>query len=208
MFTGIVQAQAKVQELLHRGEIVTARVSFPSGFLSGVVVGASISIHGCCLTVTEHRGDEALFDMVSETLSRTSFKTLRAGDLVNAERSLKFGDEVGGHMLSGHVDTVATIKQLSKFEHSRVVTFHIPSEWSKYVFEKGYIALNGASLTVTHVDRVASTFMVSLIPETLAKTTFGTAKEGDLVNVEIDRATQAIVDTVERVLADRQLGEK
>jgi riboflavin synthase len=156
--------------------------------------------------VTEARGDEALFDMVPETLTRTSFRALKAEDMINAERSLKFGDEVGGHILSGHVDAVATISRLEKLEHSRVVTFHIPAEWSKYIFEKGYVAVNGASLTITHVDRKASTFTISLIPETLAKTTFGAAKEGDLANIEIDRTTQAIVDTVERVLLERQLG--
>lgn len=205
MFTGIVQAQGRVQDILSRGEVVTVRVDFSSGFLAGVVTGASISIHGCCLTVTEHRGDEAVFDMVPETLSRASFKTLKVGDRVNAERSLKFGDEVGGHILSGHVDTVATIKRIAKAEHSWVVTLQIPSEWTKYVFEKGYVGVNGASLTVTTVDRGASTFAIALIPETLAKTTFGAAKEGDLANIEIDRTTQAIVDTVERVLDTRKV---
>lgn len=204
MFTGIVQGQARVQEIVARGEIVTARFAFPPGFLSNVTVGASISIHGCCLTVTEFRGEEAVLDMVPETLSRTSFKTLKAGDLVNAERSLKFGDEVGGHILSGHVDTVATIKKIETFEHSRNVTFQIPSEWIKYVFEKGYVGINGASLTVTTVDRKAATFAIALIPETLAKTTFGTAQEGDRANIEIDRTTQAIVDTVERVMAQQK----
>ena len=204
MFTGIVQAQARVQEILPRGEIVTVRIAFPAGFLNGVVIGASISIHGCCLTVTESHGEEALFDMVPETLSRTAFKTLKVGDLVNAERSLKFGDEVGGHILSGHVDTVATIAQILKLEHSRVVRFQIPNDWIKYVFEKGYVAINGASLTVTNVDRGASTFAISLIPETLAKTTFGISHEGDLANIEIDRTSQAIVDTVERVLANQK----
>ncbi len=204
MFTGIVQAQARVAEIVARGEVVTARFVFPQGFLSGVAIGASISIHGCCLTVTHAQGDEALFDLVPESLARTSLKTLKAGDLVNAERSLKFGDEVGGHILSGHVDTVATIVRQERFEHSRVVTFQVPSDLIKYIFEKGYIGVNGASLTITQVDRAASTFKISLIPETLAKTTFGAAHEGDLANIEIDRTTQAIVDTVERVLMNRK----
>jgi len=203
MFTGIVQAQGRVVASTQRSDIVTLRVSFPTGFLANVTLGASISIHGCCLTVTETRGDEVSFDMVPETLSRTSFQNLKVGDLVNAERSLKFGDEVGGHILSGHVDTVATIARIDKLEHSRIVTFRVPQEWIKFVFEKGYIAINGASLTVTGVDRKAATFTVSLIPETLSKTTFGAAQEGDLANIEIDRATQAIVETVERVLAER-----
>lgn len=203
MFTGIVQALAKVVSVSQRGDVVTLRLSFPSNFLEGIAVGASVSIHGCCLTVTGAQGNEAGFDMVPETLSRTSFKGLKTGDLVNVERSLKFGDEVGGHVLSGHVDTVATISHIEKLENSRVVVFKVPHEWIKYVFEKGYIAVNGASLTITHVDRAAATFKISLIPETLAKTTFGAAQAGDLAHIEIDRNTQVIVETVERVLAER-----
>jgi len=203
MFTGIVQAQARVAKIERKTDIVTVHLSFPVGYLDGITVGASVSVHGCCLTVTSNGGNEATFDMVPETIARTSFKNLKEGELVNVERSLRFGDEVGGHILSGHVDTVATIAQVERFDHSRVLTFQLPAEWTKYVFEKGYVALNGASLTITHVDRAAARFKVSLIPETLAKTTFGAAGDGDLVNVEIDRSTQAIVDTVERVLAQR-----
>ena len=204
MFTGIVQVQARVAAVTPKSDIVTLRMAFPAAFLKDIAIGASVSIHGCCLTVTAIHGDEADFDMVPETLDRTSFKVLKVGALVNAERSLRFGDEVGGHILSGHIDTVATISHIETFEHSRVVTFQLPQEWIKYVFEKGYVALNGASLTVTHVDRSVGTFKVSLIPETLAKTTFGKAVAGDLVNIEIDRTTQAIVDTVERVVAQQR----
>jgi len=203
MFTGIVQAQALVRRIEPKGDIVTLTLKFPTDYLSGIAVGASVSVHGCCLTVTSFTQTEATFDMVPETISRTSFKHLQEGDLVNVERSLKFGDEVGGHILSGHVDVAASITKIEKLQHSRIVTFQLPAEWTKYVFEKGYVALNGASLTITHVDRDSSRFKISLIPETLAKTTFGGAKEGDAVNVEIDRSTQAIVDTVERVLAQR-----
>lgn len=203
MFTGIVQAQARVVRIERKSDIVTIRLGFPDGFLASITIGASVSVHGCCLTVTSFQGDEATFDMVPETLVRTSFKNLKEGGLLNVERSLKFGDEVGGHILSGHVDVVATVARIERLEHSRVVTFQVPAEWTKYIFEKGYIALNGASLTITGVDRAASRCTISLIPETLAKTTFGTVAVGDDVNVEIDRSTQAIVDTVERVLAQR-----
>jgi len=204
MFTGIVQVQGRVAAITTKSDIVTLRMAFPEGFLKEIAIGASVSIHGCCLTVTAIHGNEADFDMVPETLARTSFKALKVGDIVNAERSLRFGDEVGGHILSGHIDTVATIANIEQFEHSRVVTFQLPTEWVKYVFEKGYVAVNGASLTITHVDRVDGTFKISLIPETLAKTTFGNAVVGDAANIEIDRTTQAIVDTVERVVAQQR----
>lgn len=204
MFTGIVQALAVVTTIERKSDIVTITLKFPARYLEGIAVGASVSVHGCCLTVTSFNGSEATFDMVPETIARTSFKDLHEGDSVNVERSLRFGDEVGGHILSGHVDVVATIANVENLEHSKVMTFQLPSEWTKYVFEKGYVALNGASLTITGVDRGRCCFTVSLIPETLAKTTFGAAKPGDPVNVEIDRSTQAIVDTVERVLAEHR----
>ena len=203
MFTGIVQAQALVQRVERKGDIVTIALKFPGDYLKGIAIGASVSVHGCCLTVTSFTQTEATFDMVPETISRTSFKNLHEGDFVNVERSLKFGEEVGGHILSGHVDVVASIAKIEKLEQSQIMTFQLSTAWTKYVFEKGYVAVNGASLTITRVDRDSSRFTISLIPETLAKTTFGVAKEGDDVNVEIDRSTQAIVDTVERVLAQR-----
>ncbi|MEY4669065.1 MAG: Riboflavin synthase alpha chain [Pseudomonadota bacterium] len=208
MFTGIVQALAQVVGIQRKADIVALQLKFPANYLEGIAIGASVSVQGCCLTVTAYKEAEAAFDMVPETISRTSFSNLKEGDVVNVERSLKFGDEVGGHILSGHVDVVASIVAIEKFEHSRVVTFQLPDGWIKYVFEKGYIALNGASLTITDVVRDVSQFKVSLIPETLAKTTFGSAKVGDRVNVEIDRNTQAIVDTVERVLAQRGANER
>lgn len=204
MFTGIVQGIATVQSIVSTAEIVTLTISFPKEFTQGITQGASVSIHGCCLTVVSINGDTLSFDLVPETMARTSFKNLREGSVVNAERSLKFGDEVGGHLLSGHVDVVGAIADLRKLELSHEVTFKIPTSAIKYVFEKGYIAINGASLTVTRVDRSTGEFRVSLIPETLAKTTFGAAVLGDSVNIEIDRTTQAIVDTVERVLERRE----
>ena len=207
MFTGIVQEIARVSSIKRSADIVTLRLAFPAGFLSGIQQGASVSVHGCCLTVTGIFGDELTFDLVPETVARTSFKNLNEGTPLNVERSLKFGDEVGGHILSGHVDVVASISNIEKLEHSRIVTFKVPVSSIKYIFEKGYVAINGASLTVTHVDRKTGAFKVSLIPETLIKTTFGSSAVGDEVNIEVDRTTQAIVETVEMVLAQRELSK-
>lgn len=204
MFTGIVQGIATVQSVVSTSEIVTLTLAFPAGFSKGITQGASVAVHGCCLTVVLIGNDTLSFDAVPETMARTSFKNLKEGSKVNVERSLKFGDEVGGHLLSGHVDTVGSIADIRKFELSKEVTFKVPLGMIKYIFEKGYIAINGASLTVTKVDRATGEFRVSLIPETLAKTTFGEAVPGDLVNIEVDRTTQAIVDTVELVLARRE----
>lgn len=206
MFTGIVQGVASIESVQARGDIVTWSVQFPCGALSGVSQGASISLDGCCLTVTGlPGGDRASFDLVPETIARTAFKDVRPGSILNYERSLRFGDEVGGHVLSGHVDFVAQVASVEELGESRVVVFGCPIEWTRYLFTKGYIALNGTSLTLTAVDKEKGQFSVSLIPETLAKTTFGSAKHGGQINVEVDRSTQAIVETVERVL--REMGD-
>ena len=205
MFTGIVQGVATVTSVIKRGDLVTWTVEFPHGALTGVALGASISLDGCCLTVTTLPDDRhAAFDLVPETIARTAFRGVKEGSVVNFERSLRFGDEIGGHLLSGHVDFVGRVSAVEVLDQSRVVTFSCEPAWTKYLFTKGYVALNGTSLTLTHVDKKVGEFRVSLIPETLAKTTFGQAHVGTLINVEIDRTTQAIVETVERVMQEME----
>jgi riboflavin synthase len=158
------------------------------------------------LTVTSFSEREASFDLVPETIARTTFAKVGVGSTLNFERSLKFGDEVGGHILSGHVDVVADVRDVVILQDSRVITFRVDPAWTKYLFVKGYVAVNGASLTLTHVDAVSGECTISLIPETLAKTNLGELSTGCRVNIEIDRSTQAIVDTVGRVIAERGLG--
>lgn len=205
MFTGIVQGVATLESVTDRGGVVTWTVSFPSGALAGISQGASVSLDGCCLTATGLLGaDRATFDLVPETLARTSFAKAAKGSRLNFERSLRFGDEVGGHILSGHVDFVAEVASVRELGESRVVAFRCSPDWTRYLFTKGYVALNGTSLTLTAVDKAAGEFSISLIPETLAKTTFGQSTAGLLINVEVDRSTQAIVETVERVV--REMG--
>jgi riboflavin synthase len=206
MFTGIVQGIATLESVVSTSEIATFTVSFPDNGLQGIEIGASVSLDGCCLTVTSTQGNRATFDLVPETLQRSALGSLAAGAELNFERSLRFGDEVGGHVLSGHVDVVAEIVALEVLHNSRNVTFRVPAAWSKYLFEKGYVALNGASLTLTRVNRATGEFGVSLIPETLAKTTFNRKAVGARINVEIDRNTQVIVETVERIMAEQANG--
>lgn len=202
MFTGIVQGVAEIKFIRQERDITRLEVVFPKGALWNVQQGASVSINGCCLTVTGFSNDEASFDLVPETMTRTMFHTLKEGARINFERSLKFGDEVGGHVLSGHVDVVAELVKLETLHESRVVTFKVSPEWTKYLFTKGYIAVQGASLTLTDVDKDQGLFTISLIPETLAKTTFGEMRVGALANIEVDRTTQVIVDTVERMMRE------
>lgn len=205
MFTGIVQGMASVVSIHRTSDCMRLAVLFPEGALEFVQQGASISLDGCCLTVTSFSQCQASFDLVPETISRTTFSEVTVGSVLNFERSLKFGDEVGGHILSGHVDVIAEIRDVAVLEDSRVITLRVNPQWTKYLFVKGYVAVNGASLTLTHVDKASGECKISLIPETLAKTNLGQLSSGRLVNIEIDRSTQAIVDTVERVMAEREL---
>lgn len=203
MFTGIVQGVATLETVVTKGDIVTWTTTFPAGALQGISQGASVSLDGCCLTVSGlPGGDRATFDLVPETIARTAFEKAGPGYRLNYERSLRFGDEVGGHILSGHVDFVAEVASVQDLGESRVVLFRCPASWTRYLFTKGYVALNGTSLTLTAVDKEKGEFAVSLIPETLAKTTFGQTAVGLPVNVEIDRTTQAIVETVERLIGE------
>ncbi len=123
--------------------------------------------------------------------------------MVNLERSAKRDAEIGGHVLSGHVIGTATVTRIERTENNCRMTFTGKPAWTKYIFDKGFLALNGASLTVAAIDRAQHAFSVNLIPETLQRTNFSLLSEGDEVNVEVDQQTRVIVDTVERVIAER-----
>ena len=207
MFTGIVQGIARVVALRDRPGLRSFTLQFPAGFCAGLEIGASVAIDGACLTVTALPGpDTADFDVMQQTLALTTLGALREGSRINAERSAREGVEIGGHILSGHVDAQATVATIRRPENNHVLRFAVPAPWMRYVFGKGFIAVNGASLTVAEAGREpggSGWFEVWLIPETLRMTTFGDKLEGDTVNLEIERQTQVIVDTVERMLEER-----
>ena len=192
MFTGIVQGLGEVISF----EDGSLCVEIPQ--LDDIEQGASIAIDGVCLTVSGFTEERVWFDVVEETLDITTLASLTAGDLVNFERAAKVGDEIGGHEMSGHVSCTATIESHA----DGMMRFSIAGKWMKYVTAKGFIAIDGCSLTV--VDPDATGFSVALIPETLSRTRFGSKVPGDEVNIEIDAKTQAVVDTVERLM---QAGE-
>ncbi|HVR29926.1 MAG TPA: riboflavin synthase subunit alpha [Thermoanaerobaculia bacterium] len=202
MFTGIVQGSCPVVRIVERPGLRTLLVDLPETLLRGLETGASVAVSGVCLTVTAITPEGVAFDAIQETQDRTTLRELRPGDRVNVERSARAGDEVGGHELSGHVDGTAEITAVERPPGNHVVTFRAPRELLRYVFPKGFIALDGCSLTVVDVNRDASTFTVHLVPETLRVTTFGDKRPGDRVNLEIERRTQAIVDTVREVVRD------
>lgn len=203
MFTGIVKGLGRIIGIQQRSGLVTFDIELPAGAGIDLEIGASVAVDGVCLTVTSTRDGRATFDVMQETLARTTLGELQQGSAVNIERAARDGAEIGGHPLSGHVDCVVQVADVQTPENNRVLTLAVPAPWIRYVFAKGYIALNGASLTVAHVDKRASTFTVWLIPETLRMTTFGEKTPGARINMEIDRSTQVTVDTIRDFLEER-----
>ncbi|WP_035801348.1 riboflavin synthase [Dasania marina] len=203
MYTGIVQGAFTVTQLQRLPGLLTVTVQLNASLLEDLLIGASVSIDGVCLSVTGMVGEDVSFDIMQQTLDVTTLADLRVGYSVNIERSAKQGVEVGGHILSGHIDSSAQLVAIAEPENNRFVTYQLPAQLMKYVFEKGFIAINGCSLTVAKIDRAKQQFTVCYIPETLRVTTHGSKHIGDSVNIEIDRQTQTIVDTVERVLSSQ-----
>ncbi len=179
-------------------------VELPIDMLPELALGASVAHNGCCLTVTHIEGNRVSFDLMKETLRLTNLGDINVGDKVNLERAAKFSDEIGGHLMSGHIICTAEIAKIYTSENNRQIWFRMPSEdLMKYVLHKGFIGIDGISLTIGEV--VGNRFCVHLIPETLSRTTLGKKRLGHRVNIEIDPQTQAVVDTVERVLAQRNI---
>jgi len=201
VFTGIVQDLVCVLSVEHESDI--SRLAIDLGeHTDKLQLGASVAVNGTCLTVTRVQQGTVCFDVIVETLRTTNLGVIQAGDYVNIERSFRVGDEVGGHILSGHVTATAELMAKNVAGHDHILCFKLDQNWLKYVFHKGFIALDGASLTVSNLDRQNNTFTVSLIPETLARTTLGQLKVGDSVNVEVDSQTLATVETLERIVQD------
>ena len=197
MFTGIVQGTAKVVEIDNKESINTIFIDLPN--VQFLEIGASVSIDGVCLTVTQINNSIVSFDVIQETLSRTTLGDLEVDSIVNYERSLKFGDEIGGHLLSGHIIATGLVGDKVESGDGLDLSILVPSSIEKYIIEKGYVAIDGISLTIGDVTN--SRFNLHIIPETIRQTTINSKQVGDAVNIEIDSTTQTIVSTVERVMA-------
>lgn len=203
MFTGIVQGTAPIISITERANFRTHVMKFTPELLVGLETGASVAHNGCCLTVTKIEGENVSFDLIKETLRLTNLGELKEGDVVNIERAAKYGDEIGGHVVSGHIVTTAEISKIFTSEDNHQVWLSVYDKTlMKYILHKGFVAIDGISLTVG--DVINNRFCVHLIPETLARTTLGSKRLGHKVNIEIDPQTQAIVDTVERVLHQKE----
>ncbi len=206
MFTGIVQNVFEISNIERKPGLHTLEIIFESS-LENLEIGASVAIDGVCMTVTSIERNRVKFDAMQETLNKTTLSRLQIGDYVNIERSFKHGDEIGGHLVSGHVEGTTEITDIRHFENNCVLQFKCRVEWMKYIASKGFITLNGASLTIVNA-KPEGTFEIHFIPETLKKTTFSSKKVNDLVNLEIDNQTRLIVGTVERYLKNNNISQQ
>ena len=210
MFSGIVEGVARLQSISEKQGHLEWEIHLPAGAAKGLEIGASVALNGVCLTATGIKADIVTFDLITETLERSSLGALVEGSSLNYERSMKFGDEVGGHLVSGHIMATGTVEEIVFVNSPDTVSKTAVSiikphpSVSEYIFEKGYIAIDGISLTVGKINPNGS-FYLHIIPETLRRTTLGSKTKGDLVNIEIDAITQATVDTVRRMLKEDRL---
>jgi riboflavin synthase len=206
MYSGIVQGVARVNKIILERDFGSLIIERSLDCLKNIESGGSISIDGICLTVASYTNNEVSFDLSFETIRTTNIKMLRLGSLVNVETPLNFGEPNGGHNISGHIDGVAEVSAINASEHNFQIIFEIDPKLGRFIFEKGFISLNGCSLTLNGVNKKGkqqkTEFSVWLIPETLKRTNIKALKIGDLVNIEVERQTQVIVTTITDLLSD------
>ena len=199
MFTGIVKGIRKISWVSDIEGGRKLRIQLDN-FSENLEHGASVAVNGVCLTAVKISPGWAEFDIIQETLNRSNLSDLKSGDPVNIERACSYGDEVGGHHVSGHIDCIGIIKKIYNSPNNRDVTICCDKQWLAYLIPKGWITVDGVSLTV--VDVGDNWFSVSLIPETLRQTVFGLKTEGQKVNLEFDHTVKVIVNTIERILPE------
>jgi riboflavin synthase len=196
MFSGLITVDGRVAAVdgdLERG--MTLTLDAPGAIADGVALGDSIAVNGACLTVVAFDERTLRFDVVPETVARTGFDALRPGDLVNVELSLRLGDRLGGHLVYGHVDDTATIVSKEREGQGYRLILALPPALAPYVVEKGYVTIDGVSLTVASVE--GDRFSIALIPETARRTTLGVKGPGDRVNVEVDPVARYVRGAVD-----------
>ena len=197
MFTGIVEELGTVAEVVDQGDAIRLTVQ-AAAVLEGTGLGDSISVNGCCLTVSELGDGRWTADLMQETLDKTSLRGVAPGDRVNLERAVTVDKRLGGHIVQGHVDGVGEVLARTPSEHWDVVEISLPGDLDRYLVDKGSITVDGVSLTV--VEAGPESFTISLIPETLARTTLGLRQPGDRVNLEVD----VLAKHVEKLLLSRK----
>ena len=203
MFTGIVSGKGHVQKIIKSKDYVSLIIKAPKGFSKNLTKGASVSVNGVCLTVKKGKTDILEFDVIEETLQKTNLKDISKSSKVNLERSMTARTEIGGHLVSGHIHGTGEVLKVINRQTTKDLQIKIPTSLREYFFYKGYVALNGCSLTIGKV--LKTSFYIHLIPETVSVTTFKDIKKGDLVNIEIEQATINTVETVKRVMSERKV---
>ncbi len=201
MFTGIVQGLGTIKAIDEGDGITTFSVLCPD--THDLAIGASVAIDGVCLTATSIEEELVTFDIIPETMERTTLGERGVDDEVNIERSLRYGDEVGGHLLSGHIIGRGLVTYAQALGEGAQLKIKAPPSIQKYIQKKGYIGIDGISLTLGEVN--GNEFDLHIIPETLRLTALGSKQAGDAVNIEIDSTTMMIVETVERLLKENEL---
>src|SRR4030042_1000735 len=201
MFAGLIKAVGTVKSAYTTGGGL--RLSVDLGKLAQECkIGDSIAINGVCLTIAQLQGNLAEFDVSGETLTKSTLGKLKSSSPVNAEPALKAADRFGGHFVLGHVDSSATIKAIERQGQFTVIKFAANPELLAQMVVKGSVAVDGISLTIANMDE--DSFSVSIIPETLKKTTLGTAKTGDMVNIETDIIVKTIRSAIDKILPKKQ----
>ena len=203
MFTGIVSGKGHVQKIIKSKDYVSLIIKAPKGFSKNLTKGASVSVNGVCLTVKKGKTDILEFDVIEETLQKTNLKDISKSSKVNLERSMTAKTEIGGHLVSGHIHGTGEVLKVLNRQATKDLKIKIPTSLREYFFYKGYVALNGCSLTIGKV--LKTSFYIHLIPETVSVTTFKDIKKGDLINIEIEQATINTVETVKRVMSERKV---
>ena len=203
MFTGIVSGKGHVQKIIKSKDYVSLIIKAPKGFSKNLTKGASVSVNGVCLTVKKGKTDILEFDVIEETLQKTNLKDISKSSKVNLERSMTAKTEIGGHLVSGHIHGTGEVLKVVNRQTTKDLQIKIPTILREYFFYKGYVALNGCSLTIGKV--LKTSFYIHLIPETVSVTTFKNIKKGDLINIEIEQATINTVETVKRVISERKV---
>jgi riboflavin synthase len=203
MFTGIVSGKGHVQKIVRYEDYISLIIKAPKGFSKNLIKGASVAVNGVCLTVKKGKTDILEFDVIEETLQKTNLKDISKSSKVNLERSMTAKTEIGGHLVSGHIHGTGEVLKVINRQATKDLQIKIPTSLREYFFYKGYVALDGCSLTIGKV--LKTSFYIHLIPETVSVTTFKDIKKGDLINIEVEQSTINTVETVKKIMSQRKV---
>ena len=203
MFTGIVSGKGHVQKIVRYEDYISLIIKAPKDFSKNLIKGASVAVNGVCLTVKKSKTDILEFDVIEETLQKTNLKDISKSSKVNLERSMTAKTEIGGHLVSGHIHGTGEVLKVINRQATKDLQIKIPTSLREYFFYKGYVALDGCSLTIGKV--LKTSFYIHLIPETVSVTTFKDIKKGDLINIEVEQSTINTVETVKKIMSQRKV---